>query len=110
VRQYVNYGEAGTADINNPDNIQMMDENRKLASEYPPNNVLNMDESGLFWKLSPNRTLATEPGSGGKKTKDRVIIVLTTNATGSDKIEPWIIGKSKEPRCFKNINRRLLGV
>jgi hypothetical protein len=110
VKQYVNHGEAGTADIDNPDNIQTMEENRKLTSEYPPNDVLNMDESGLFWKLSPNKTLATESGSGGKKTKDRVTIVLTVNATGSDKIEPWIIGKSKEPRCFKNINRRLLGV
>jgi hypothetical protein len=47
-----------------------------------------MDKSGLFWKLSPNKTLAIESGLGGKKTKDRVIIILTVNATGSDKIEP----------------------
>jgi DDE superfamily endonuclease len=35
---------------------------------------------------------------------------LTTNADGSEKLEPWLIGKSKNPRCFKNINRKLLGV
>jgi hypothetical protein len=60
--------------------------------------------------MSPNRTLATERGSGGKKSKDRITIILTVNASGSEKFEPWIISKSKNPRSFKNINMRLLGV
>ena len=51
--------------------------------------------------MSPNKTLATEKGSGGKKSKDRVTIALTVNASGSEKFEPWIIGKAKNPRCFK---------
>jgi hypothetical protein len=88
----------------------MMEENRELVKEYPLNNVLNIDESGLFWKLLPNKTLAIEAGAGGKKSKDRVIIILTINAIGSNKFEPWIISKAKSPRCFKNINIRLLGV
>jgi len=29
---------------------------------------------------------------------------LCCNADGSKKLKPWVIGKSKNPRCFKNIN------
>jgi hypothetical protein len=41
-----------------------------------------MDETGLFWKLVPDRTLATEARSGGKKSKDRVTLVFTCNGVG----------------------------
>jgi hypothetical protein len=110
VRQFVNHGEAGAADIDNPDNIRLMEEDRELAKLYDLDDILNMDESGLFWKMSLNKTLAIEQGSGGKKSKDRIMIALTVNTSGSKKFEPWIIGKSQSPRCFKNINMRLLGV
>jgi len=36
-------------------------------------------------------------------------VALTCSASGV-KEEPWIIGKSKNPRCFKGINRKLLRV
>ena len=88
----------------------MIEENRELIKEYPLNDVLNIDESGLFQKLSLNKTLAIEAGAGGKKSKDRVTIVLTVNTIGSNKFKPQIISKAKSPRCFKNINIRLLGV
>jgi hypothetical protein len=69
-----------------------------------------MDETGLFWNLSPNRTLAIEARSGGKKCKDRVTLALTTNGDSSEKLDPWIISKSKNPRYFKYINCRLLRI
>ena len=69
-----------------------------------------MDETGLFWKMTPNRTLATKAKSGTKKSKDRITITLTLNADSSEKFDLWIVGKSKNPRCFKNINIKLLGV
>jgi len=87
-----------------------MNKVRSLAAEYEPCNVLNMDETSLFWKLTPDRTLATKAGSGGKKAKDRITLALTCNADGSEKLEPWVISKSKNPRCFKKINRRLLRI
>ena len=49
------------------------------------------------------------PGSGGKKSKDRITLAFTCSATG-EKLQPWVIGKSKNPRCFKNINRSLLRI
>jgi hypothetical protein len=66
-----------------------MEECRALAAIYPPENVLNIDKTDLFWKLSPSRTLATEAGSGGKKSKDRITVALTVNATGTDKWKPY---------------------
>jgi hypothetical protein len=48
IKEYVCYGEGGTADINSPENIKQMQENRDLAATYPPENVLNMDETGLY--------------------------------------------------------------
>jgi DDE superfamily endonuclease/Tc5 transposase DNA-binding domain/Fission yeast centromere protein N-terminal domain len=111
VKQYKRYGEARSADVNNPENIKQMEDLRRLCSEYPNSDIFNMDETGLFWKLSPDRTLATQATSGGKKSKDRITVALTTNADGSEKLDPWIIGKSKKPRCFKGIgNLKLLRV
>ena len=46
-----------------------------------------MDETGLFWKLTPERTLATKPRSGGKKNKDRVTLAFTCSVTG-ERLQP----------------------
>ena len=69
-----------------------------------------MDETGLNWKRTPDRTLATQSYSGTKKSKDRITIVLTSNTDSSKKFTPWVIGKSENPRCFRKINRQNLGV
>ena len=104
IKEYVQHGEGSSADINSSKAIQQIEDLRKLCSQYKDKDIFNMDETGLFWKLSPNRTLATEASSRGKKSKDRVTLALTANGDGSEKLEPWIIGKSKNPRCFKHIN------
>jgi hypothetical protein len=53
--------------------------------------------------LEPDRTLATQRLSGRKKNKERLSIALCTNADGSHKLNPLVIGKYAKPRCFKNI-------
>jgi hypothetical protein len=110
IKQYVRHGEAVAVDIHNPEAIQQMNDIRGLCSNYTNKDIFNMDETGLFWKMSPDRTLVTKAQSGGKKSKDRITIALTTNADGSEKIELWIISKSKNPRCFKHINLKLLWI
>ena len=110
IREYVQHGEAGGAAVETPNAITQMNGVRELCSQYERRNILNMDETGLNWKQSPNRTLATQPQSGSKQNKDRITLVLTTDADGSQYYEPWVISRSKNPRCFKNINRRSLRV
>lgn len=108
IKEYITHGEGGSAAIDLPDAIKQMDDLRTLCTEYEHRNILNMDETGLNWKSSPNRTLATKSRAGGKKAKDRITLALTSNADGSEKFEAWVIGRSKNPRCFKNINRQAL--
>ena len=60
---------------------------RTLATEYSPENTLNIDETSLFWKMVPDHTLATKAGSGGKKSKDQVTLAFTCSASGK-KEEP----------------------
>lgn len=110
IKQYHNHGEAGSADVDNPAMIEQMNDVRALCATYANKDIFNMDETGLFWKLIPSRTLATEAQSGAKKKKDRVTIALTVNADGTEKLDPWVIGRSQNPRCFKNINVQLLRV
>ena len=107
IKECVNYREAASTQIDKPDAIVQMEKIRLLATEYDLDNVLNMDETGLFWKLIPDRTLATKAGSGGKKSKDRVTLVFTVSASGKKELV-WCIAKSKNPRCFKKINPKLL--
>lgn len=75
--------------------------------------VFNCDETGLYWKLMPNKTLVTsreKEAKGYKKPKDRVTLMACANATGSIKFPLVFIHKSLNPRCFKNINKKDLPV
>ena len=38
-----------------------------------------------------------------KKSKDRLTVLLCTNADGSEKLMPVVSGKSQNPGCIKNI-------
>ena len=84
----------------------------KILEGWEPSQVYNCDETGLFFKMLPNRTLATkgEDVHGSKKSKERVTLMLCVNADGSDKIKLTMIGKSQNPRCFKNVDCDMLPV
>lgn len=72
---------------------------------YQPKDRWNCDELGLFYSLLPDRSMVhrTETCHGGKRSKERVTILLACNEDGSEKLKPYMIGKSQNPRCFKNI-------
>jgi hypothetical protein len=72
----------------------------EALSGYQLRDIYNMDETGLFFRLEPNKTLATGPVSGTKKCKQRISVALCANADGSDKLKPLVIGKAARPRCF----------
>ena len=48
--------------------------------------------------------MATKCLARRKKNKKRLSITLCTNADGSHKLNPLVIGKFAKSRCFKNIN------
>lgn len=72
---------------------------------YSPCDIFNADETALFFKLLPNKTITYKGDNcaGGKRSKERVTVMLAANMTGTEKLPIFVIGKSAKPRCFKNI-------
>lgn len=80
-----------------------------VAKEYEEENVYNMDETGLFWKIVPSRGLLSQSPPGVKKDKSRVSLAIYVNATGSDLLPIWIIGKYKTSRALQGIRVATMG-
>ena len=76
-----------------------------IMSKYSPDNIYNADETGLFFKLQPNKSLVYkgERCHGGKQSKDRLTVLPCANMSGSDKLPLLVIGKSQKPRRFKGV-------
>lgn len=51
----------------------------------------------IFYRLEPDKTLATIRLSGRKKNKERITIALCANSDGSHKLKLLIIGKCAKP-------------
>lgn len=78
---------------------------KTLIKDYEPRNIYNADETGLFFRALPSKTFAlkNEKCSGGKSAKERITILFCANMAG-EKEDPLIIGKYRNPRCFKGSN------
>ena len=76
-----------------------------LIEGYSNDEIYNADETGLFFQALPHRTLhfRGEKCTGGKRSKTRISVLLCANKSGTDKLKPLVIGKSQNPRCFKNV-------
>ena len=75
-----------------------------ILSNYNLEDIFNADEFGLFYQCLPDKTyhLKGEKCSGRKKSKVRLTEMAAASATG-EKLSMYVIWKSKNPRCFKNI-------
>ena len=62
--------------------------------------------------MLPGHTLASihNQPDGTKNAKDRVTINACTNASGTIKLPLLLIGKAKNLRCFRKINKEALPV
>ena len=76
----------------------------EVVKGYKLKDIWNADETGLFWRALPDKSLSVSKGrcKGGKHAKRRITVLLIVNALG-EKETPVIIGNSLKPRCFKNI-------
>ena len=75
-----------------------------ILSNFKLEDIFNADEFGLFYQCLPDKTyhLKGEKCSGGKKSKVRITGMAAASAKG-EKLPMLVIGKSKNPRCFKNV-------
>ena len=105
VRQRARHGESGKVDRETleADLVEIRNEIKSwLGDDFSFRDVYNMDETGLFWKAMPSKTLVSQHAStaGTDEDKARITANLCCNADGSHKLPPWFIGKAQVPRAF----------
>ena len=73
-----------------------------LVAGYEPRNVCNGDETGLFFRVLPSKTLTVrgDKCTGGKLSKERRTLFICANMAGEIE-KPIVIGKSACPRHFR---------
>ena len=66
-----------------------------VCEGYAPENIFNTDETGLFFRALPTKSMVAKGDSckGGKVAKERVTVLLCCSAKG-EKIQPLVIGLS----------------
>ena len=98
------FGEAAAADTEAKEKW-LNEEWPEICERFRADNIFKADETALYFRMLSDKTLAfsDDKGAGGKKNKERVSILLCCNMSGSDKLKPFMIGKSAKPRCFKGI-------
>ena len=77
----------------------------EILNSYKNKDIYNFDESGCFWWALPDLGFG-ERGKkckGGKRSKQKFIIVFMVSASGT-KEKPIVIWKSEKPRCFRGFD------
>lgn len=102
-------GEA--ASVDNETVAEWKNKISSLIEGYDRNDIFNADETGLFYRALPDKTLCYkgETCSGRKIAKERLTVLLCASLEGA-KLKPLVIGKALHPRCFKGVHMDLMGV
>jgi DDE superfamily endonuclease/Tc5 transposase DNA-binding domain len=73
--------------------------------DFEIQDILNADETALFYKTVSSRTYKTaaEDSRNTKRSKERVTVMICVRADGRI-LKPQILHTAKSPRCLKNVN------
>lgn len=87
---------------------EFISEFEKIVSEesLTPEQIYNMDETGLFWCNLPRNTFVGEEEAEPSAVKDdkrRVTVLVCSNAAGTHKCKILVVGKSAHPRSLKGV-------
>ena len=107
------HGEAASADHERAKAYP--DELKKIIEEggYCEDQIFNVDEAGLWWKMLPTRTIKQKTkvqAAGVKLSKSRCTVLFGGNASGDKKLKPPFIHTSENPRAMNKINKLKLPV
>uniref|UniRef100_A0A8D1GBG6 HTH CENPB-type domain-containing protein n=1 Tax=Sus scrofa TaxID=9823 RepID=A0A8D1GBG6_PIG len=81
--------------------------------EYTPQQVFNVDETGLYWKRMPEGTrlsLEEKTERWVVPSRDRLMLLLGGNAAGDFKLKPLLVYRSENPRALKGYSKPNLPV
>lgn len=111
IRQLNVCGEKLSAD---PDAVAVFKtEFEDYTQGYTKDQIYNADETGVNFKMLPTKSLASSKETsapGHKMQKERITVLLASNASGTHRLPPMCIGKSKKPRALKDVARNALPV
>jgi hypothetical protein len=100
-------GEAGSVDMASDYILTEIDRIRGVITKYPLKDVFNFDETGLFYRQAPQKTISLEEVSGSKVNKDRLTIGFMCSAEGEKvKLNSLNLLKKKSGKYKKQINKR----
>lgn len=80
-----------------------------VLREYVPSDVYTVDETGLFFRASPNKLVQGDDAQALLADEARLTVLLAANADASDLMEPYIIGNVLAPKAIKNASISQLG-
>ncbi|XP_066471494.1 tigger transposable element-derived protein 1-like isoform X2 [Tiliqua scincoides] len=88
---------------------------KKIIEEggYTAQQIFNVDETGLFWKKMPECIYISKEGKtmqGFTVAKDRLMLLLGSNAAGDNRLKPLLVYHSETPRALKHISKATLPV
>jgi hypothetical protein len=125
LKELKHYGEAASASTETIENERKRIQELIKKYRYELRDIFNMDETGLFYayirnlflsftfdtqiRMAPDRGLTDREQSGVKGNKVRLTYAFTSNADGSEKLPPFIIGKAAKPRAFNGKTGKQLG-
>lgn len=111
IRQLNICGEKLSADRDAVDVFKT--EFQEFTEGYTKDQIYNADETGLNFKMLPQKSLASKQeksAPGHKMNKERITVLACSNASGEHRLPLLCIGKSKNPRALKNIKAHVLPV
>jgi len=100
------HGEKLSANVTAPESFSHNVKKYIKEDKFDMDFIYNADETGLNWKALPSKSLVSQreaAAPGYKLSKDRITVMVCANATGTHKMPLLLIGKSKNPCCFKNV-------
>jgi hypothetical protein len=76
----------------------------EVISGFEEKYIFNADECRLLFRAMPDKTLPTKGDKfkSGRNSKEKLTVLLAANVMG-EKLPPFVIGKSNQPRCFNHL-------
>ena len=89
------HGEGGEVNKEDPALLEQLNKLYDEIKAYDADRIYNMDETGIFFRMISNYTYIlpnedVKTARGRKKAKERVSLIVCSNATGSHKLQ-WSI-------------------
>ncbi|PZC76459.1 hypothetical protein B5X24_HaOG204550 [Helicoverpa armigera] len=112
-RHHINYGKISGEARSVDTNVTHDWINRvwsKFTQKYAPSDIFNSDEAGIFYKLTPDKTLKFkgEKCVGGKLSKERITVLVAANMDGTEKRKLMPMDQSVIKSLKGHYRRKLL--